>query len=662
MIPRLKPYLGKEELLAALSRQKDAVNDFERTFAKTFEARYAVAFPYGRSGLWAFFEALEIEGAEVIMPAYTCSVVAHATVLSNNIPKFVDITLYDYNMDLDQVEAAINERTRAVIATHLFGYPLDVERLSEIVKAAESRYGRKIWVIQDCAHSFGARYLGRLVTAEPDAALFGLNISKILTSIFGGVLSTNNREVASRIKDFRSIYFRSNGLKKSLSRFVYLVCLYPAFQKEIYGFVYWLQHRTSLLDRQTKAFHLEDTISFPPDYLEEMCDLEARVGLAQLNKYENIINRRRENAHYYIDTLSKYTKVVLPPLVEGATYSHFPLRVSDKVEAMRALARRGVELGEVIQYSLPHLKSYRPYIEDQVQYPNSLLCSRSIVNLPVHPILRWFELEKVASALKQYLDNENYHDAKSHGKGYFDQHWKEYGPAQVPEVKLREAKAFFGPIIELLKDGELKVLDVGCGDGVHWHFLRGLGNSGTAYTGIDISEAVIKRLRRLSKSTVDRFLLLDATTLKELNNGYDVVFSFGALGYTSNPRLAFSEMCRVCCPGGWVGIWLYPKREGLLGWSFKLARWLCQRLGYFGSRLIADLLVPFLGVLPTRSRISLGNASWRECREVVMVNIAPERLSFFRPEEVREWFAAEKIDIWFEDPGNPITIWGRKQF
>lgn len=71
MIPRFKPYMGKEELLAAFGRQENTIGRFEEEFARTFEAKYALAFPYGPSALWGFFKAFGIEGAEVIMPACT---------------------------------------------------------------------------------------------------------------------------------------------------------------------------------------------------------------------------------------------------------------------------------------------------------------------------------------------------------------------------------------------------------------------------------------------------------------------------------------------------------------------------------------------------------------------------------------------------------------
>jgi hypothetical protein len=104
MIPRFSPWLGWPEFFVLFKPNKGAVEKFEKEFAKSFQAVDAVAFPYGRSAQWAFFKAMGVENAEVIMPAYTCSVVAHAVTLSGNTPRFVDIDLHDYNMNLDEAE------------------------------------------------------------------------------------------------------------------------------------------------------------------------------------------------------------------------------------------------------------------------------------------------------------------------------------------------------------------------------------------------------------------------------------------------------------------------------------------------------------------------------------------------------------------------------
>lgn len=323
MIPRFKPYLGKEELAVLFKPNGGTVERFEKAFADAFEARYAIAFPYGRSALWAFFKALGVENAEIIMPAYTCVVVAHAIVLSGNIPRFVDVTLYDYNMDLDQVEAAVNDNTRAIVATHLFGYPLNVDRLKEIVRDAETKYGHKVWIIQDCAHAFGARWNGKLVCNEGDAAIFGLNISKTITSIFGGMLTTNDEGLADRLRKWRDQNFRKPGSLKALKRRIYLIAAYFAFNESIYSFVNWLEEKTPLLDRLTKAYHVDGKIHFPPDYMDKMLDVEAGVGLEQLRKYHEIIRKREANAKYYDQQLRDRALWQLPPIIDGATYSHY---------------------------------------------------------------------------------------------------------------------------------------------------------------------------------------------------------------------------------------------------------------------------------------------------------------------------------------------------
>jgi perosamine synthetase len=397
MIPRFKPYLGMEELLAAFTPNQRAMERFEEEFARTFEANHALAFSYGRSALWALFNALDIKNAEVVLPAYTCVVVAHAIVLSGNRPRFVDITLKDYNMDLDEVQAAINENTRAIIATHLFGYPLDVDRLTEIVRDAENHFGHKIWVIQDCAHAFGARWKGKLVCNEKDVALFGLNISKTIISIFGGMLTTHNAEFAARLRDWRDSNFIQPGMLKSLRRCIYLLSVYPAFEKHIYGLVNWLEERTPLLNHFTKAYHLDGIICLPPDYLDMMTDIEARVGLVQLQKYPEILHSRLTHAGYYAEHLRGVPCLVLPPIVEGATYSHYPVLVRDRRPWFTAARKAGVQLGQLIEYSIPEMPSYRQY-KDQ-DFPNSLKAMNGMINLPVHACLSKVNRERLTESL-----------------------------------------------------------------------------------------------------------------------------------------------------------------------------------------------------------------------------------------------------------------------
>jgi perosamine synthetase len=358
MIPRFKPWLGWPEFFALLKRNSNAVEKFEKEFAKTFNAVDAVAFPYGRSAQWAFFKSLGIENGEVIMPAYTCSVVAHAVTLSGNTPRFIDINLNDYNMNLDKAELAINKNTRAIIATHTFGNPQDIDRLEAIVKKAEQYHEHKIWLIQDCCHAFGAEWKGRMIGTSGDVAIYAFNISKTITSIFGGMLTFQDKSLANKLRDWRDQNFKSHTFFKSIKRRLYLLAVYFAFHKKIYNLTWWLQHMTPLLDRFTKAFHLDEKICFPPDYLQKMTDVEAAVGLEQLKKYPEIIKYRRKKARYYHMNLPKNRGWRFPSIIRGSTYSHYVVGVSNREDVIAEYKAKGIELGELIQYSIPNLKEY----------------------------------------------------------------------------------------------------------------------------------------------------------------------------------------------------------------------------------------------------------------------------------------------------------------
>tara|TARA_B100001093_G_scaffold353876_2_gene338324 strand:+ start:2274 stop:3443 length:1170 start_codon:yes stop_codon:yes gene_type:complete len=381
MIPRFKPVLGWAEFFALFKFSKGSVKKFEHEFAKKFEAVDAVSFPYGRSAQWAFFKALGIEGAEVIMPSYTCSVVAHAVSLSGNIPCFVDIDLYDYNMNLDLAEALISKRTRAIIATHTFGYPQNLDRLEKMVEQAEQEFGHKVWLIQDCCHAFGALWKGRMIGGSGDVAIYAFNISKLMTSIFGGMLTFQDQELANKVRNWRDIHYQKPSFLKSCKRRLYLLAVFFAFNSIIYGLVWWLQNRTPFLNKLTKAYHLDNKIHFPPDYMDGMLNVEASVGLVQLRKYDEIIQKRVSKAKWYQENLKRREGWDFPPIVDGATYSHYTVRVPNREQLLKEYAGEKIELGEIIQYSIPELDCY---VNSDTECENATYCCQKTINFPLH--------------------------------------------------------------------------------------------------------------------------------------------------------------------------------------------------------------------------------------------------------------------------------------
>lgn len=382
MIPRFRVPLDAGDLAALLLPARHDVEQFERAFARTFGMADGVAFAYGRSAQKAFLEAVGVRDAEVVMPAYTCSVVAHAVSLSGNTPVFVDISLDDYNPRPEQIEAAVGPRTRAIIATNTFGYPQDTKALRSITADAERRYGNKVWLVEDCAHSFGASFEGESVVTAGDVAVFGLNISKILTSVFGGMLLCADPAVAERVRSFRAVHMRPPARTTALRQRLYAMAATAALSQTGLSVTDVLTSRTHLLDRWTTAYHLDDQIHFPPDADRTMTDISATIGVRQLARYDDVIALRRRNAAYYANNLALEPDWVVAPLRDGATYSHFVVRVADRAATVAEWRRRGVQLGELIQYSVPHLQAYLG--PSCAEFPNSLLASRHLVNFPVN--------------------------------------------------------------------------------------------------------------------------------------------------------------------------------------------------------------------------------------------------------------------------------------
>jgi len=377
LTPRLRPQIGMKELWGALVPTSGNVQKFEDKFAKKFENEYGTMFSHGRVGIYALLKIWGIEGREVICPAYTCVVVPHAIVLSGNIPVFVDCTSGSWNMGYREVESSITKNTKAIIVTHLFGYPMDTKRIDEIVIRAEEKYGHKIYVIQDVAHSFGCKSDNLLVTKFGDASIFGLNISKTITSVFGGMVITNSASTNSKLKEYRSEFGKKNVFK-GFTRLLYLLAILIAFNKYIYSIVNILE-RLGLLSRFVDYYE-EDQINFPKDWDQLPCELEARVGLIQLEKYDSIVKNRINRARHWQDELANENIKFMDEL-NGSTFSHCAGLVDSREDWLVKYRIMGWQLGILIEYNIPEMKSYVTYSDKK--FPNAQYYSKHTVNFPV---------------------------------------------------------------------------------------------------------------------------------------------------------------------------------------------------------------------------------------------------------------------------------------
>ncbi|GAG66796.1 unnamed protein product, partial [marine sediment metagenome] len=275
---------------------------------------------------------------------------------------------------LNHVEKAITEKTGVIIATSIFGYPVNLDRLDEI----RNRHPN-IYIIQDCAHSFSAQWKGRWVQKEGIAALFGLNISKTLTSIFGGMITTDDEKLFVALKKSRNSNLKKPKWMKGLRRLLYLITVYPTFCETIYNIVNRME-RMHLIDYFVQYYN-EYKIDMPSDYLHQMTPLEARVGTENVKRYNTIIKNRRRAANYYFEHLDNKPNFKLPPKIEGATYSHFVVQVSDRDAWLQWALTHNIQLGWLIEYNIPEMEAYGAHSPDE--YPQAASYARKTINLPV---------------------------------------------------------------------------------------------------------------------------------------------------------------------------------------------------------------------------------------------------------------------------------------
>lgn len=186
-----KKYL--EILESGMITNSKYVEEFEEKVKKHLGVKYAIALNSCTSGLMLILKALEIKG-EVIIPSFTFFATGHCVLWNNLTPVLVDCDRNTFNIDPIAVEKAITSKTSAIIAVHLFGNPADTKALEKIAK----KYNLKL--IFDAAHGFGVKHQGKSLGGSGDAESFSLSPTKLLTSAEGGIVTTNNKELARRIR------------------------------------------------------------------------------------------------------------------------------------------------------------------------------------------------------------------------------------------------------------------------------------------------------------------------------------------------------------------------------------------------------------------------------------------------------------------------------
>lgn len=258
------------------------VREFEKRFAEIVGVKHAVAVSTGTDAVALSLAVLYDFGAkrgdEIIVPALSFVATGNAVLQAGFTPVFVDIDHQTLNIDPGQIEDAITEKTLAIVPVHLMGKPADMDAINAIAKK------HNLYVIEDAAEAHGAVYKGRNVGTLGDIAAYSLYVAHIITTIEGGIVTTNNSEFAEILRSLRD-HGRACKCESCVMNTASVYCA-KRFQ---YG------------DHTDIRFMFE-RIGFS----SSMNELEAAIGIGNLDFYFDILHKRRENLYYFLEQFKKF--------------------------------------------------------------------------------------------------------------------------------------------------------------------------------------------------------------------------------------------------------------------------------------------------------------------------------------------------------------------
>lgn len=348
-IPVCEPLLNgneKKYVLEALetnwiSSSGKFLNEFETGFADYCGVKFGVACSNGTAALHLALLSLDItEGDEVILPDFTMASTLFSILYVGAKPVFVDVEPETGNIDPRLIEEKITEKTKAIMVVHIYGHPVDFDPIKKVA----DKY--KLKIIEDAAEAHGAEYNGRKCGSLGDIACFSFYGNKIITTGEGGMVVTNNPNLAEKCKYYKNLCFPLNGPRN--------------YTHADLGYNY------------------------------RMTNLQAAIGLAQLEQIDELKENRRKNAKLYNQLLSEIPGLITPPEKEYAynVYWMYGIQIIEKEFGMNRdqladkLKEIGIDTRLFFQpmHSQPVLQKYG--ITETDSYPNTELLASQGLYLP----------------------------------------------------------------------------------------------------------------------------------------------------------------------------------------------------------------------------------------------------------------------------------------
>ena len=372
-IPIAKPYLTEEEaqqahdvILSGWVTQGPKVAEFEENFASYVGAEHAVAVSSCTTALHLALIVNDIgPGDEVICPSLSYIATANCIRYAGATPVFAEVN-EEYNLDIQDVESRITDKTKAVILVHQIGMPADIEAFKALCQS------RGLALVEDAACAAGSSYDGAKIGSHSDLVCFSFHPRKVITTGDGGMITTSSAELAARLRLLR-------------------------------------QHGMSVNDRErhnATSLVFEEHVTLGYNY--RMTDIQAAVGIKQLEKLDWIVEERRKIAHKYLDSLKDIDCIRLPFERDGkqSNYQSFSVFLKDNCPISRNELME-VLLSENISTRRGIMTSHREpaYDHVSVELPRSEALSDRSVLLPLYVPMHDDDVNKVIEKFRSILHN-----------------------------------------------------------------------------------------------------------------------------------------------------------------------------------------------------------------------------------------------------------------
>jgi len=358
MIPIAKPIMGKEEEMAVarvlesgMLASGSKVEEFEDKFAKFVGAKYGVATSSGTTALHIALLSLGIgKGDEVIVPSLSFIATVNSILFCDAKPVFCDIHPITFNIDVDKIERLISRKTKAILPVHLYGQPADMNPILEIAEKYD------LYVINDVAQAHGAEYENKRMGYFRDIGCFSFYPTKNMTTGEGGMITTNDEEIAEIAKSLRN-----HGREKTS-----------------WGYEYCRL-----------------------GYNYRMTDISASIGIEQLKKLPKFNKIRRRNARFFDRELCDVEYIDIPFVMKNVkhVYNQYTLKCNYRNELIKKLKRENIGYGIYYPKPLHFYEHLRKFSHGDLK--NSERVAKHVISIPVHPSLREEEMLKIVDVIKR---------------------------------------------------------------------------------------------------------------------------------------------------------------------------------------------------------------------------------------------------------------------